>query len=457
MKKHHYSIKNYINNTFVVSLLIISTVCCYLSYKINSSNTDKHYQSTAVAYANCVADLIDADYLNSYCQLVTTDEYIATYNRAQRNSNEKILLDYLESQDMLDGYFNLRSVISTMDNSIPDINGLYIISNDVCIMDSTHMDILEFSDKEVNDNNEIMINPDGVSGFVPSVVPILDSNGNIVAYVECDLDATGPIMGRRVAGAVIVAISLVVGILVTFLSQIIIKNKIINPMNEMIYGIQNFKPDKNTTLETANILTMNFKNKSELSDIYDSIRENQISIVNMLQSINDKNEKINDLSIKTNKDALTGVGNVNAYISKTSALNSHMKNFAIIMADVNNLKQINDTYGHEIGDEYLKGCCNILCTIFSHSPIFRIGGDEFIIVVQNQDFTNRVALFNKAQQEFRKSFEQEDKELYERYSVSIGLAEVDEKDASVDMIMRRADESMYAEKEKFRKKYGSYR
>lgn len=40
---------------------------------------------------------------------------------------------------------------------------------------------------------------------------------------------------------------------------------------------------------------------------------------------------------------------------------------------------LNDTYGHTAGDNYIKGCCKVICQIYKHSPVFRIGGDEFKI------------------------------------------------------------------------------
>lgn len=61
--------------------------------------------------------------------------------------------------------------------------------------------------------------------------------------------------------------------------------------------------------------------------------------------------------------------------------------FAIVMFDVNDLKKINDTAGHQAGDQYLCEACKIICDIFKRSPVFRVGGDEFAVIAQNNDYT----------------------------------------------------------------------
>ncbi len=60
--------------------------------------------------------------------------------------------------------------------------------------------------------------------------------------------------------------------------------------------------------------------------------------------------------------------------------------FAIVIFDVNGLKQVNDTLGHNAGDRYIKDACEMICTSFKRSPIFRIGGDEFAVIAQGASY-----------------------------------------------------------------------
>ena len=94
---------------------------------------------------------------------------------------------------------------------------------------------------------------------------------------------------------------------------------------------------------------------------------------------------------KANIDALTGVKSKHAYLETEKTLNlqirvGHAPSFAIMVLDVNDLKKVNDNAGHHAGDRYLRDACRIICDIFRHSPVYRIGGDEFVTVVRDQDY-----------------------------------------------------------------------
>ena len=93
------------------------------------------------------------------------------------------------------------------------------------------------------------------------------------------------------------------------------------------------------------------------------------------------------------QDSLTGVRNKMAYDNYLAELESRIesgeiKSYGIAILDTNNLKEINDTYGHENGNAYLINSCKLICQIFAHSPVFRIGGDEFLVVLTGKDLEN---------------------------------------------------------------------
>ena len=95
--------------------------------------------------------------------------------------------------------------------------------------------------------------------------------------------------------------------------------------------------------------------------------------------------------IEANIDALTGVKNRNAYRVYEERLNAQIEmdrapEFAITILDVNDLKKVNDTEGHKAGDQYLRDACRIICTTFKRSPVFRVGGDEFAVLSQGDDY-----------------------------------------------------------------------
>lgn len=160
---------------------------------------------------------------------------------------------------------------------------------------------------------------------------------------------------------------------------------------------------------------------------------------------------VNDLSHKVFVDALTSVRNKGSFNNFIEDLQDRIDNgeeleFAIGVCDCDDLKRINDTSGHDKGDEYLKAASSLICGIFLHSPVFRIGGDEFAIVLMNEDYKNREELlrwFDSAQKDNNESAKHE----WETVSVAIGVAEYDPKiDQTVNDTARRADKIMYENK-----------
>ena len=152
-----------------------------------------------------------------------------------------------------------------------------------------------------------------------------------------------------------------------------------------------------------------------------------------------------------NKDAMTGVKNKRAYAQAEAELDEliqarSQKPFAVAVCDLNGLKQINDTLGHKAGDDYISSTCSIICNVFCHSPVFRIGGDEFAVILQGRDYDNRDGL--------TKQF-LETLDAHKNNGVrpcAFGISEFDsEKDMRVQDVFERADRLMYKDKEKCKK------
>ncbi|MGI5874638.1 MAG: amino acid permease [Bacillota bacterium] len=95
-----------------------------------------------------------------------------------------------------------------------------------------------------------------------------------------------------------------------------------------------------------------------------------------------------------NTDPLTGVKSKHAYVEAETALNGEIQGsaaepFAVVVCDVNGLKQVNDTLGHKAGDEYIRSAAVLICELFQHSPVFRVGGDEFVAILRGRDYDDR--------------------------------------------------------------------
>ncbi len=150
-------------------------------------------------------------------------------------------------------------------------------------------------------------------------------------------------------------------------------------------------------------------------------------------------------------DPLTQVKNRTAYENLKDELDEKLQNgeqlkFAIVECDINNLKVINDSQGHEAGDLYIKNSCRFICNHFKHSPVFRVGGDEFVVILTDEDYEQKEKLMS----EFGNDMIQiagQDVPLYENISVASGMAVFEEgKDTLVKDVLKRADDNMYENK-----------
>lgn len=158
-----------------------------------------------------------------------------------------------------------------------------------------------------------------------------------------------------------------------------------------------------------------------------------------------------DLSKRVNYDALTSVRNKGAFTEYLSSIKQRIESgeepdVAVCIFDCNDLKFINDKYGHTRGDEYIKNSCHFICTTFRHSAVFRIGGDEFAAVVMNNDFLIRDELISKFTEQ-QEAISREAEEPWNKIKIAMGIAVYDkETDTSLDDTVSRADALMYENK-----------
>ena len=164
-------------------------------------------------------------------------------------------------------------------------------------------------------------------------------------------------------------------------------------------------------------------------------------------------EHITDLSKRVYVDALTSVKNKGAFTTAIDDLQRQVDRapdeaaFAIGIFDCDDLKLVNDRYGHDKGDIYLKTACRLICQVFQHSPVFRIGGDEFAVILRNQDLANREELVRQFERE-RDRINAENEDRWKQVRIALGIAKFDpQSDRYVIDAVRRADQIMYTDKQ----------
>ncbi|MBQ6588190.1 MAG: diguanylate cyclase [Butyrivibrio sp.] len=161
---------------------------------------------------------------------------------------------------------------------------------------------------------------------------------------------------------------------------------------------------------------------------------------------------INALNEQVFIDSLTHVRNKGAFSLAVEELQEQINNgsvdpnFAMGAFDCDGLKRINDQYGHDKGDLYIQKACSTISDVFKRSPVYRVGGDEFFIILRHEDFHNIDFLlerFDKVVEEINASAD----EPWEHVYLSKGFAIYNPaEDNIVQKIMQRADMMMYENK-----------
>ena len=147
-------------------------------------------------------------------------------------------------------------------------------------------------------------------------------------------------------------------------------------------------------------------------------------------------------------DSLTGIKNKHAYTQWEEKINDEIQNgtrepFAVVVCDLNNLKAVNDLYGHKEGDACIKNACVRICAVFSHSPVFRIGGDEFVVILSGEDYIQRKKLVEQINY-----IPRDPSKIRIGETISAGMAEYDQnRHDSLLSVFEEADKAMYERKQ----------
>lgn len=288
--------------------------------------------------------------------------------------------------------------------------------------------------------------------------PILDANGDLIAYICADSSMT-EIMAIRdnyllVIGAVLVGLALLTGAL----GVLAVNRFVVRPVNILSTASIEYckEGDQN---EHHKFEELKIQTKDEIGDLAKSMvqmeRDINTHVANLIRTANElieSREKEAEMTAAANIDALTHVKNKRAFVSEEERLDRAIKEgnaeFAVAVIDMNNLKAINDTYGHEEGDEAIKDLCAAICDTFKRSPVFRTGGDEFAVVLENSDLKNREKLF----EEFRKaSARAEEKKPWRGMSAALGCEVYDrKKHNNFPDVYKAADAKMYENKSRMK-------
>ena len=455
--------KHPIQRTLIVGSMLFALALCILlsllTWKLFSSALYDRYQNQLEHILTYVEHSIDADDLRECMETRTVSE---TYRWEQQFLNGLV-------DDM--GLAYLYIVVPEPEEELM-YNAISATSAEEFAAGETDMAILETSDyytAEELANYRSFWDNEGVGffeedsdwgSFYTGVLPVRDSQGETVALACADI----PIEDLHARISNYLALNTLLTLAVTALFCVclvtLMRRTVTHPVVALEKSARDFAAKSHTIqnyqelkYERPEITTEN-----EVKSLADAVGKMADDIFRYMDDIltAEKRAKSAELeaesmTVVAYQDALTHVKSKAAYDQMVLELNAEIgrgdAQFALVMVDLNNLKQMNDTYGHENGNRYIVGACMQVCQVYAHSPVYRIGGDEFVAVLRGSSYEERDMLFDRLQNVFIASRNAVDRPPWERYSAAGGMAEyTGEPGETVEDVFRRADERMYADK-----------
>ena len=225
-------------------------------------------------------------------------------------------------------------------------------------------------------------------------------------------------------------------ILATLFSFIVfyVVKKVVNPLKKL-------------TEASVKMANGDYNVEIEHSNTYE-IQQLSMAFENMTMNLRE-HEKLQHLLAY--RDPLTGLRNTTSYKKWVIDFNKKIKedrelSFGVAVLDINYLKEANDNYGHNVGNKLIKTASHLIADTFKRSPVFRIGGDEFLIILQGRDLEDYDALITAFEAECKNTYAEEEN-IKLNVSIAKGFSKFNaETDTQFEDVFKRADAAMYTNK-----------
>ena len=465
--------------TIVLIILIaaiLSVVGLLVSGRFINRLVEEEYRSRAKEIADTVAVVIDRDRFKSLKndilkiygrteEKVTSEEwgspafnqYISSFSKVEESEDYRYLLRQLRRiQDVNNVDCLYLSIIDA-----PTEGFLYAV--DAAVEDACPPGCL---DPVYEENRELLTNPD--RGFPPYItntepygwlvtagVPVYDKENKVIGYamVDISMDELRKEQSRFTMRFAVILVVLT-GI-ICLISIWIVNRSIIGPINKLSSAAANYSAGGQEPNYNA-FDKLNIHTRDEIESLCDTMKTMLTDMNGYIDSLKTTTQELSKTRIEADelgelarRDLLTGVRNKNAYNEDIAGISEKLgeTEFGIAIVDLNDLKLMNDLYGHEKGDQAIRNICSMICDVFKFSPFYRFGGDEFVVILTGRDYAGietRVSRFEALQNS-------KEGQPWEAPKAAIGYALYDRRtDNGVESVFQRADSKMYEQKKRMK-------
>ena len=188
--------------------------------------------------------------------------------------------------------------------------------------------------------------------------------------------------------------------------------------------------------------------KDELDHLRNNLVDTALTIGRLLSELEEKNRELQELAYY---DPLTGLPNRRFFFEHASLIFEEVKRYekllSLLVMDIDHFKEINDTYGHNVGDLVLKTFADVLRGIVRKSDICaRLGGEEFVVLLPNTDLEEARVLAERIRAAAAKNPVEHDSTVI-LFTVSIGVAQYRKGMQNIYELIEEADIALYRAKE----------
>ena len=301
--------------------------------------------------------------------------------------------------------------------------------------------------------------------FYSAFTPVFDSEGNVAGIVGVDYDSQwfeDQIAMNTASILIISVLSLLVASFIILLITNRFRRKInalsaelsslseeVEALNREMASPEEFKSDR--AHWQAQIPNSDASSSSSFDALGDKIRQARQHVKQYVSYVREQ-----DFT-----DSLTGVGNKRAYLDLVREMDHKIKEgsaaFTLVLFDVNSLRFANDEYGLTIGDQMITDTATLLLRVFDPEFIFRIGSDEFVLLMENMLPEDLKEDFETLENELRR-FNEKEKTYEMTLSFTRGVASLDpEQDHSCSEVFKKATKDLSKNKAAYYRTEGDRR
>ena len=492
--KHHFSLKKKTMIVMILTFAVTGIISILLFYTATHEIMRSEYMTHCTDLANTVAHSVDTDQVKA-----VKNEVMDIYRSLDPSERidtdhdddpdyEDYLSRYSHVEDM-EEYRRLRQTLRNIQN-VNHVECLYIIYPDlethkiIYLVDGAYEDIWhpgtleELYDTDFRKEGDIesgfgllMSESDDYESIATTAMPIRDESDRIVAYAGLDYSMKELISSRTKYILIAVLLFILLSAVAAYIVIRLVDKFIVKPINTLSEASIGFYTDEDEAEEKEKD-SGNEDHKSvghrfsdleihtgdeiealanSMAKMEDDINRHIEVLMSTRNELHDTREYAQQMAKSAFRDPLTGIRNKRAYDAGIAELSDEIQSsggrFGIAVIDLNNLKAINDQYGHEAGNEAIIQLSGIICEVFRHSPVFRYGGDEFAVILRKHDLDHVEELNERFHNEMNALRNSSDKAPWLRHTAAIGYAIFDPAaDDGAESVFERADKAMYIDK-----------